>query len=176
MEILLSCRELPTWSRILNSAILRLYLVFQLKISKLENPLTLIISVCDPVMGDNGHYVYLKTPNFNSPKILSTVLPIWCRFTEIRSCRLQTCSRRTLSNWGTCQRLTPPCCNWRLQKLTSSEFCRELTGMQVDTEESCLQAVNKIHALGVRTVVVTSGIEKAQKEGHLNCYTSIRGT
>lgn len=101
MEILLSCRELPTWSRILNSAILRLYLVFQLKINKLKNSLTLIISVCDPVMGDNGHYVYLQTPNFNSPKILSTVLPIWCRFTEIRSCRLQTCSRRTLSNWGT---------------------------------------------------------------------------
>ncbi|PAV80001.1 hypothetical protein WR25_07713 isoform B [Diploscapter pachys] len=93
------------------------------------------IFVCDPVMGDNGHYY---CPPDLMPVYRDTIVPL-------------------------------------ADVLTPNAFeLGELTGMQVDTEESCLQAVNKIHALGVRIVVVTSGIEKAQKEGHLNCYTSIR--
>ncbi|CAJ0559723.1 unnamed protein product, partial [Mesorhabditis spiculigera] len=46
----------------------------------------------------------------------------------------------------------------------------ELTGLEVTTEAACLQGIDSLHAKGVKTVVVTSGVEGTQT--HLRCYAS----
>ncbi|CAJ0930223.1 unnamed protein product, partial [Mesorhabditis belari] len=46
----------------------------------------------------------------------------------------------------------------------------ELTGMTITTESACLAAIDTLHQKGVKTVVVTSGVEMT--ETHLRCYAS----
>lgn len=52
----------------------------------------------------------------------------------------------------------------------------ELTGSPIETEEDCLRAVNELHAKGVKTVVVTSGVTGAQTNESLRCYASVKGS
>ncbi|EGT35403.1 hypothetical protein CAEBREN_03499 [Caenorhabditis brenneri] len=51
----------------------------------------------------------------------------------------------------------------------------ELTGSPIETEEDCLRAVNVLHAKGVKTIVVTSGVTGAQTNESLRCYASVKG-
>lgn len=50
----------------------------------------------------------------------------------------------------------------------------ELTGFPIETEEDCLRAVDVLHAKGVRTVAVTSGVTGAQTSESLRCYASVK--
>lgn len=49
---------------------------------------------------------------------------------------------------------------------------RELTGHTVGTEEECLKAIESLHARGVGTVVVTSGVDVDGRPDVLACYAS----
>lgn len=51
----------------------------------------------------------------------------------------------------------------------------ELTGSPIETEDDCLRAVNVLHAKGVKTIVVTSGVTGAQTSESLRCYASVKG-
>lgn len=51
----------------------------------------------------------------------------------------------------------------------------ELTDTHIETEEDCLKAVKILHAKGVKTVVVTSGVTGAQTDELLRCYASVQG-
>lgn len=42
--------------------------------------------------------------------------------------------------------------------------------MDVTSEEICLQAIERLHSQGVKTVVVTSGV--AESDSHIKCYAS----
>lgn len=48
---------------------------------------------------------------------------------------------------------------------------RELTGLKIANEEDFISAVEKIHSLGVKSVVVTSGLET---ETTKFCYCSMK--
>ncbi|KAF1771081.1 hypothetical protein GCK72_002906 [Caenorhabditis remanei] len=52
----------------------------------------------------------------------------------------------------------------------------ELTGSPIETEEDCLKAVGELHAKGVKTIVVTSGVTGAQTQESLRCYASVQGS
>ena len=52
----------------------------------------------------------------------------------------------------------------------------ELTGSPIETEEDCLKAVGELHAKGVKTIVVTSGVTGAQTQESLRCYASVHGS
>ncbi|CAI2307429.1 unnamed protein product [Caenorhabditis sp. 36 PRJEB53466] len=51
----------------------------------------------------------------------------------------------------------------------------ELTGSPIETEADCLRAVDLLHAKGVKTIVVTSGVTGAQTNESLRCYASVKG-
>uniref|UniRef100_A0A7I4XYL1 Pyridoxal kinase n=1 Tax=Haemonchus contortus TaxID=6289 RepID=A0A7I4XYL1_HAECO len=50
----------------------------------------------------------------------------------------------------------------------------ELVGFKIVTEKDCIRGMDAIHDLGVKYVVVTSGVEESEKADTLACYASTK--
>lgn len=58
--------------------------------------------------------------------------------------------------------------------LTPNAFeLSELVGFQVETEEDCFRATEILHQKGIKVIVVTSGVTKAQTDTTLCCFASV---
>ncbi|KJH51139.1 pyridoxal kinase [Dictyocaulus viviparus] len=117
--------------------------------------------VCDPVMGDHGKYVgrfyYLFCYSCNV-LIRTVYVLVFLRYV-------------TKDLLPIYKNLVVPLAD----VLTPNAFeLGELVGFPIINEEDCLRGMSIIHDLGVRNVVVTSGVESSDSSDSLTCYASTK--
>lgn len=104
--------------------------------------------VCDPVMGDNGRYY---VPQELLPVYKEMIIPL-------------------------ADVLTPNAFELGyVNFFFPLNYCRELTNSKINTVDEAVKGMDAMHERGVRTVVVTSGVEGAQSGETLVCFASTYG-